>query len=262
MTHSRLPFRPRRADLRPRARAFPDGAADRREGADVLARLRPEADQRQARRHRVPASARFRSAATSRWPARTPKTTRTGAPDEFLSKGKWQRFQVLVMGPVMNLLLALVVMAVVLYQGAQSAEVRDRAGGHRHVRRELGRPAKAGLKPGDRIVTVDGKPVENWDQFSIAIVAKANRQVTHRLRARRPRDRTDAGARGTGQVRDGRHRRPAADPSRRSPTSARASRRPKPGSSQGTSSSRPTASENISYDAADRVRSAAAQASR
>ena len=48
-----------------------------------------------------------------------PEDTRTGAADEFLSKSKWQRFQVLVMGPVMNILLALVVMAVVLYQGAQ-----------------------------------------------------------------------------------------------------------------------------------------------
>src|SRR5919112_3352239 len=51
-----------------------------------------------------------------------PDDARTGAPDEFLSKGKWQRFQVLVMGPIMNLLLALVVMAVVLSQGAQTAK--------------------------------------------------------------------------------------------------------------------------------------------
>ena len=48
-----------------------------------------------------------------------PEDNRTGAADEFLSKGKWQRFQVLVMGPIMNLVLAVVVMAVVLYQGAQ-----------------------------------------------------------------------------------------------------------------------------------------------
>ena len=47
-----------------------------------------------------------------------PEDARTGASDEFLSKSKWQRFQVLVMGPVMNLALALVVMAFVLYQGA------------------------------------------------------------------------------------------------------------------------------------------------
>src|SRR5687767_6015457 len=47
-----------------------------------------------------------------------PEDGRTGASDEFLSKTKWQRFQVLIMGPVMNLVLAVVVMAVVLYQGA------------------------------------------------------------------------------------------------------------------------------------------------
>jgi len=28
---------------------------------------------------------------------------RSGAPDEFLSKTKWQRFQVLIMGPLMNI---------------------------------------------------------------------------------------------------------------------------------------------------------------
>src|SRR5919205_4552117 len=48
-----------------------------------------------------------------------PEDARTGASDEFLSKTKWQRFQVLVMGPVMNLALAFLVMALVLYQGAQ-----------------------------------------------------------------------------------------------------------------------------------------------
>src|SRR4029079_6404124 len=48
-----------------------------------------------------------------------PEDSRTGADDEYLSKGKWQRFQVLVMGPVMNIVLAIVVMALVLYQGAQ-----------------------------------------------------------------------------------------------------------------------------------------------
>ena len=43
-----------------------------------------------------------------------PEDQRTGASDEFLSKTKWQRFQILIMGPVMNLLLAVILMAVVL----------------------------------------------------------------------------------------------------------------------------------------------------
>ena len=39
---------------------------------------------------------------------------RTGAPDEFLSKSKWVRFQVYLAGPVMNMLLALVLLTITL----------------------------------------------------------------------------------------------------------------------------------------------------
>jgi len=105
-----------------------------------------------------------------------PDDARTGAPDEFLSKGKWQRFQVLVMGPIMNLVLAVVVMAVVLYQGAQVAAFEQQAvviGAFS----DTSVAAKAGLKLGDRIVTVDGKPTDTWDQFAMAIVPKAKREV-------------------------------------------------------------------------------------
>src|SRR4026207_2054929 len=49
----------------------------------------------------------------------------TGAPDEFLSKSKWERFQVLIMGPVMNIVLAVVVMAIVLAQGAEGPAYGD-----------------------------------------------------------------------------------------------------------------------------------------
>ena len=105
-----------------------------------------------------------------------PEDQRTGAADEFLSKGKWQRFQVLVMGPVMNVVLALVVMAVVLYQGAQVPLFEQQPvviGGFNDNSPAL----KSGLQVGDRIVTVDGKPVDTWDQFSMQIVSKAKREV-------------------------------------------------------------------------------------
>src|SRR5438445_12786860 len=46
-----------------------------------------------------------------------PEDQRSGQPDEFLSKTKWQRFQILIMGPVMNILLAFVVTAIVLSRG-------------------------------------------------------------------------------------------------------------------------------------------------
>jgi regulator of sigma E protease len=106
-----------------------------------------------------------------------PEDNRTGAADEFLSKGKWQRFQVLIMGPVMNLLLAIVVMTAVFYQGAHVALFEEQpvvvgAFAEKSVAQQ------AGLRIGDRIIAVDGKPVDTWDQFSLAIVPKAKRQVT------------------------------------------------------------------------------------
>ena len=106
-----------------------------------------------------------------------PEDTRSGASDEFLSKGKWQRFQVLVMGPIMNLALAVVVMSVVLYQGAQvPAFEQEPVVIGTFTDTSVG--AKAGLKAGDRIVTIDGKPVDTWDQFSMAILGKAKRNVS------------------------------------------------------------------------------------
>jgi regulator of sigma E protease len=106
-----------------------------------------------------------------------PEDARTGAPDEFLSKSKWQRFQVLIMGPVMNLALAWVVMALVLYQGAPMAAYEQSAVVVGTV--EEGSVAqKAGIQPGDRIFSVNGTDVPTWEQFAFAIIPKANRQVT------------------------------------------------------------------------------------
>jgi regulator of sigma E protease len=105
-----------------------------------------------------------------------PEDSRTGAPDEYLSKGKWQRFQVLIMGPVMNLLLAVVIMAVVFYQGAQVPLYEAQpvvVGGFT----DASVAHKAGVQIGDRIVTIDGKPIDNWDQFALAILPKAKRSV-------------------------------------------------------------------------------------
>ena len=105
-----------------------------------------------------------------------PEDGRTGATDEFLSKTKWQRFQVLIMGPVMNIVLAVVVMAVVLYQGAPRP-VFERQPVVVGTFAEGSAAAKAGLKLGDQIVTVDGDPVANWEEYSNAIVPKAKREV-------------------------------------------------------------------------------------
>jgi len=105
-----------------------------------------------------------------------PEDQRTGASDEFLSKSKWQRFQVLVMGPVMNVVLALVVMTVVLYQGAQ-VPLFDQQPVVIGTFSDNSPAKAAGLQVGDQVVALDGRAVDNWDQFSMAIVTKARKDV-------------------------------------------------------------------------------------
>ncbi|MFH1731572.1 MAG: RIP metalloprotease RseP [Planctomycetota bacterium] len=106
----------------------------------------------------------------------TAEDERTGAPDEFLSKSKWQRFQVLVAGPVMNILLAIVVLAVVLYQGADVPAYEQRTPIVGRVV-EGSAAARAGSETGDRIVSIADKTVETWEQVFMAVLPKANREV-------------------------------------------------------------------------------------
>jgi regulator of sigma E protease len=101
---------------------------------------------------------------------------RTGRDDEFLSKTKWQRFQVLIMGPLMNIALAVVLMWVVLLRGADVPAFLDQPPVVGAV--PTSSPAaKGGIKPGDRIVRVSGREVRDWEQLSIAIGTKPGREV-------------------------------------------------------------------------------------
>ena len=106
----------------------------------------------------------------------SPVDPRSGRDDEFLSKTKWQRFQVLIMGPAMNVLLAIVLMWVVLLQGAQVPAFIDQPPVIGSV--APASPAeKGGIQRGDRIVRVSGREVSTWEDLSIAIGTKANREV-------------------------------------------------------------------------------------
>ncbi len=106
----------------------------------------------------------------------SPDDPRAGAPDEFMSKTKWQRFQILIAGPVMNILLALVVMTLVIYQGATVPAFEQEAP---VVGRVLpGSPAEqAGLRPGDLILEVAGTEVRTWEELQLRVLPRANRDV-------------------------------------------------------------------------------------
>ena len=105
-----------------------------------------------------------------------PDDPRTGNRDEFMSRSKWERFQILIMGPAMNIILAVVVMAVVLAQGAEVPIYQDEPPVVGAV--TPGSPAeRAGIVRGDRILTVEGEDVDTWEDLFIAIGTRPSREV-------------------------------------------------------------------------------------
>jgi regulator of sigma E protease len=105
-----------------------------------------------------------------------PDETRAGRPDEFLSRTKWERFQILFMGPLMNLVLAVVLSAVVLYQGAEVPAFESQPPVIGSVNNDSP-AARSGIEAGDRIVSVAGSPVETWHDVYLAVGARPYRQI-------------------------------------------------------------------------------------
>jgi regulator of sigma E protease len=96
--------------------------------------------------------------------------------DEFLAKTKWQRFQVLIMGPIMNLLLAVSLTAVVNHHGMERGSYENQpviVG----VVSEGSAAEKAGIQPGDKIVSVGGDSVDTWNQFLNNVATVGKREV-------------------------------------------------------------------------------------
>jgi regulator of sigma E protease len=105
-----------------------------------------------------------------------PDDPQTGADDEFLAKSKWQRFQILIAGPVMNLLLAVVLLAFVLLQGADVLAFLDRPAVVGAV--QAGSPAEqAGIQPGDTITKFGTADVRTWEHLDMAVAARPERDV-------------------------------------------------------------------------------------
>jgi regulator of sigma E protease len=104
-----------------------------------------------------------------------------GLDDEFLSKTKWQRFQILIAGPVMNIVLAVVITTAVLYQGAQVPAYEEQPPMVGSVADDSP-AAAAGIRPGDRILSVAGRDVDTWNELVYAVVPRADTQIDVVLR--------------------------------------------------------------------------------
>jgi regulator of sigma E protease len=110
-----------------------------------------------------------------------PDDVRSGADDEFLAKTKWERFQVLIMGPTMNIILAFVVMAVVLYQGADVPAYEEQPPIVGYVM-EASPAEQSGIRVGDLILRIGGRPVQTWEELFVTVMPRAERELEVVLR--------------------------------------------------------------------------------
>jgi len=98
----------------------------------------------------------------------------TGAENEFLSKPKWQRFLVAAAGPVMNVLLAVGLLTGLYIYGSEVPEGLYAVVGIV----EPGSPAQqAGVQPGDRVVSIDGKKDPNWLEIESRVLINPGKSL-------------------------------------------------------------------------------------
>jgi regulator of sigma E protease len=101
---------------------------------------------------------------------------RTGAPYEFMSKPKWQRFCVAVAGPVMNILTALAIPVIIGMVHYEVPAFKNQAPVVSGVAAEM--PAEAaGLQRGDVILSIDGHKTDSWRDVDDAIAINPDRAV-------------------------------------------------------------------------------------
>ena len=106
----------------------------------------------------------------------TPTDTITGEAYEFLSKPKWQRFLVAAAGPAMNVILAIALIMGLYVYGTDVPEMFIGQAVVGIV--EPGSPAdKAGLKPGDQIVSLDGKEKPDWQAVENDVLTSPGRSL-------------------------------------------------------------------------------------
>jgi len=97
-------------------------------------------------------------------------------PRSFHSKPRWQKILIALAGPLFNIILAVVLFSAVYMMGIKEPAYLNQPVVVGYVQPDSF-PAKAGIKPFDKIIAVDGKPVKTWKDFTIMIGMKAGQTV-------------------------------------------------------------------------------------
>jgi regulator of sigma E protease len=99
------------------------------------------------------------------------------APYDFMAKKRWERFLVMLMGSVMNILLAVVLVVFISMLGVTLPEYVDQKpviGGI-----EADSPAeRANLLAGDEIFKINDRKTKTWKEVELAVGTKPNRLIT------------------------------------------------------------------------------------
>ena len=102
-----------------------------------------------------------------------PAEERKGDPDEFLSKPRWQRVLIALAGPTTNFLLAIFLTAALFVHGSEQPVYADQPVVIGGVLPDSA-AAKAGLQPGDRIVSLAGIKNPTWERINLELVLPGN----------------------------------------------------------------------------------------
>ena len=105
-----------------------------------------------------------------------PLESRTGAPDEFMSHPRWQRFVVAIAGPAMNIILAVAVLTGVFMVHYEHPVFLDQPAVIGWVV-ENSPAAKAGVEQGDRIVRIDGEQDPTWEDVMLKVMISPKQPV-------------------------------------------------------------------------------------
>jgi regulator of sigma E protease len=92
-----------------------------------------------------------------------PMDERTGDPREFMSHSRWHRFLIAIAGPVMNILLAILLLTGVFFIHPEYATSDDQPAIVGSVKADSP-AAKIGAQPGDRILKIDGVENPTWEE--------------------------------------------------------------------------------------------------